>query len=179
VALVPSTAGAFARAMDTVLEARITNMEADLAAALDPDTAPLALLPFLAWHKGLTHWSSAWPEHVQRRVLREARLIVRQRGTRAGIERALEAYGASLQIIEWWETSPQGTPGTWDVEVEPGADIEVDAAVQDDIAEHLRQTTALSRPWELTVGTTATVETLAIVHWRAASLVTVTGEMTV
>lgn len=164
--LTPISAGAFARAMDEILDERITGLTLPILDVFDPDKCPLALLPWLAYHLSLTHWSSAWPESVQRRVLREARKILRQRGTRAGVQRQLEAYGSAVRIVEWWEDDPVGTPGTWRVDVLLSEDVATDVAAQDEIAQAVRRTAPLTRPWTIDVGVPMDASTLVATKLR-------------
>ncbi len=168
-------AGDVVRALDELLDERITRMMADLRRALDPDTAPLSLLPWLAWSAGLTHWSSDWPEATQRRVLREARQILRERGQRQGIERQLGALGASVLIREWWEDDPEGTPGTWRAVVTAVLGAETDLEAQEQIEAAIRRTAPLARPWTIDVGVSGASSNLVRVHLRAAARAHVTA----
>jgi phage tail P2-like protein len=173
--LTPSTAGAFARAMDEILDRRITQMVLPIKDVFDPDRCPLAILPWLAWHRGLTYWSSAWPEHVQRRVVREAADILRRRGTRRGLERQLEALGSSANVVEWFEETPEGTPGTWRAVATLADGIALDATEQDEIAALFRRTAPLTRPWTIDVGVYAEASTLVRVHPRFTTRVYMTA----
>lgn len=59
----------------------------------DAQACPEALLPFLAWTLDAEDFDPAAPAETRRRVVAEAIRIHRERGTRAGVRRALEAAG--------------------------------------------------------------------------------------
>jgi phage tail-like protein len=67
---------------------------------LDPKTAPLDLLPWLATWVDLT-LNPQWPEEKRRRLLQQAVWLFRKRGTRIGLHDYLAIYaGQSPQIVE-------------------------------------------------------------------------------
>lgn len=71
----------------------------------DPARCPVALLPWLAWTLDADDFDPAAPEETRRRVIAEAVTIHRQRGTRAGVRRALAAAGlGSATIFERFGT---------------------------------------------------------------------------
>lgn len=64
-----------------------------IASLWDPALCPGALLPWLAWTLDAADFDPEAPEEIRRRVVAEAILVHRQRGTRAGVRRALAAVG--------------------------------------------------------------------------------------
>ena len=75
------------------------------------------LLPWLAWTVGLEEWSNNWPEHIKRAQIRDAIYVAKKRGTIGAITRALNNYGASIAIKEWWQYDPPQEPHTFDVTI--------------------------------------------------------------
>lgn len=175
--LVPSSAGAFVRAMDTVLEARITSLAVPVMQALDPDEAPLATLPWLAAHYGLTHWSSAWPESTQRASIAAARQVLRLRGTKAGALLAIQSYGSSAEIIEWFEDLGAAV-GTWRVVLSEGSDPGIDPIAQAEILAALERVRPLSRPVALSVQGSAEAPVYVTVVARLTDQYTLTAVAT-
>ena len=166
--LVPSTSGAFARAMEKVLEVRITGLAVPVMTVLDPDACPLAMLPWLAWHYGLTHWSSDWPESTQRASIAAARRVLRLRGTKAGALLAIASYGSSAEIIEW-QDDLGAEVGTWRVVLSEGSDPGIDPIAQAEILAALERVRPLSRPATLSVqgSAAAHVDVIAVARFAA------------
>jgi phage tail P2-like protein len=98
--------------------ADIANVAIPLRQLLNPDTCPLNLLPYLANFLAVTPWENTWTEAQKRGVIRSAYLVHRQRGTLAALQRALDALGVSTDVVEWWQTVPEGAPYTFRVDVE-------------------------------------------------------------
>lgn len=75
------------------LGAAILAIPAPIAPLWNAAICPLALLPWLAWTFDAEDFDPTAPEGTRRRVVAEAIQIHRQRGTRAGVRRALAASG--------------------------------------------------------------------------------------
>jgi phage tail P2-like protein len=86
-----------------------------IADLMNPDTIPLALLPWLAWHVGIDAWKNYWPESVKRARVKAAISIARKNGTAAAVREVVAAFGANIALREWFEMNPRGVPGTFDV----------------------------------------------------------------
>lgn len=172
--LVPSTAGAFARSMDEVLAERITALEVPVMQALDPMNAPLASLPWLAWHYGLSHFSSAWPESTQRASIASARRVLRLRGTPAGAVLAVESYGAAATLVEWFDDLGAEV-GTWRVVLTEGSDPGIDPIAQAEILAALERVRPLSRPFALSVQGSADAPVFVTVVARVTDHYTLTA----
>jgi phage tail P2-like protein len=65
----------------------------------NPDTCPLAFLPWLAWSLSVDEWDADWPEETKRAVIRESIGIHRQKGTLWAVRRALAAAGYGDAIV--------------------------------------------------------------------------------
>jgi phage tail P2-like protein len=83
----------------------------------NPDTCPLELLPYLAWAFSVDRWDSQWPETAKRSAIRSAYFIHSRKGTIGALRRVVEPLGYLIEVSEWWETIPLGTPGTFMLEV--------------------------------------------------------------
>jgi phage tail P2-like protein len=115
--LLPPNATALDRILATV-GARIGELPVPLRDLINPDTCPVALLPWLASTLAVRPWDDSWTEAQKRGVIASAYLVHRQRGTLAALKRALEALGVSAEVVEWWQTTPEGAPYTFCVDVE-------------------------------------------------------------
>lgn len=89
---------------------------------------PAALLPWLAWSLSVDEWDETWDESTQRRVIAASIGIHRKKGTLGAVRAALNSLGHRTRITEWWQTSPPGTPHTFQ------AEVEIDASGLDDTA---------------------------------------------
>jgi phage tail P2-like protein len=99
--ILPRNATALERAIDRSVGARMAGMPSLVVSLWNADTCPAELLPYLAWALSVDEWSDGWSVDQKRAVIRESRLIHRQKGTPAAIKRALAALGqADATIIE-------------------------------------------------------------------------------
>ena len=80
---------------------------------MDPQRCPVALLPYLAWAWSVDRWDPAWSETVKRKAVAAAFRIHQHKGTIAALRRVIEPLGYLIEIIEWWQGSPMGEPGTF------------------------------------------------------------------
>src|SRR3546814_473831 len=118
--LLPPNATDGERAIEDALRADI-----DLSAVGDlwnPETCPVAILPFLAWGLAIARWDVEWTEAEKRAAIADAIPFHRRKGTRAILREVLDRFSPLLQIVEWWETSPRGAPHTFEVRA-PAGDI--------------------------------------------------------
>ena len=154
--LLPPNATPFERALEQAL-ARIEEVPVPIDTLWDPNRCPADLLPWLAWAWSVDEWDPDWPEHVKRRVIAAAPEVHRLKGTRAAVERALKAIGVFAEIVEWWQRSPKGQPGTFSVtawvneQLRPGG-VVLTERVQRQIDRIVRSTKPLSRAYDLLVG---------------------------
>lgn len=78
-----------------------------------PDRCPLSLLPYLAWAFSVDRWDQSWTEKTKRSVIKASFFVHKRKGTINAIRRAVEPLGYLIELIEWWQTVPVGTPGTF------------------------------------------------------------------
>ncbi len=93
--------------------ARLSDVPVPLRQLADPDTCPLALLPYLAWALSIDTWDSDWPEAVKRNRVRQAIDIQRRKGTASSVRDVVAGFGGSLALREWWQMAPAGDPHTF------------------------------------------------------------------
>lgn len=100
--------------------ARIAALPVSIRSLWNPATCPAALLPWLAWGLSVDTWSPDWPEAIKRARIARAIEIQRHKGTLSGIAAAVAVFGGAVSIREWWQTTPRGTPHTFDVVLQLG-----------------------------------------------------------
>ncbi|MHB2246440.1 phage tail protein I [Pseudomonas fitomaticsae] len=83
----------------------------------NPDTCPVHLLPHLAWAWSVDRWDPAWPEPVKRAAIKASFYIHKHKGTIGALRRVVEPLGYLIEVQEWWQTVPEGVPGTFALKV--------------------------------------------------------------
>ena len=107
--LLPPSASDFMRCVERGT-ARLSALPVSLNQLWDPDTCPVALLPYLAWALSVDRWDRDWTEETKRQVIRDAWAIHRHKGTISALRRVVEPFGYVINVTEWWETGdPRGT----------------------------------------------------------------------
>ncbi|WP_460422011.1 phage tail protein I [Pseudomonas sp. ZL2] len=91
--------------------------EIPLRALYNPDTCPAHLLHQLAWAWSVDRWDETWPEAIKRSVIRSAFYVHAHKGTIGALRRVVEPLGYLIEVKEWWQTAPQGVPGTFALQV--------------------------------------------------------------
>jgi len=127
------------------------------------DRCPLPLLPWLAWAYSLDSWKSYWPESVKRARVRDAVPLARKKGTKKAVQDAVAAFGASLVMREWWETTPRGVPHTFDLVLTVGglSPSENSIQYQDDIVNEIYRVKPARSHFTLTAGIEASAVLVA------------------
>ncbi len=113
--LLPPNASALDRAAEATAVRALQVIPQPHRDLWNPDTCPIALLPWLAWAMGVEGWRTEWPEKVKRAVVRSAIAIQRRRGTHKSVADAVASFGGYIAIREWWQTTPRGTPHTFEL----------------------------------------------------------------
>ncbi|MCD9569452.1 phage tail protein I [Pseudomonas protegens] len=83
----------------------------------NPDTCPAHLLSQLAWAWSVDRWDPNWSEPVKRSAIKASFFIHARKGTIGALRRVVEPLGYLIEIIEWFNTVPQGVPGTFALKV--------------------------------------------------------------
>ncbi|MDI5893077.1 phage tail protein I [Halomonas rhizosphaerae] len=97
--------------------AEIQRIPVPLRQLWNPATCPPRLLPYLAWAFSVDRWDPNWSEAAKRDVIATAFYIHRKKGTISALRRVVEPLGYLLEVIEWWQTDPLGTPGTFALKI--------------------------------------------------------------
>ena len=97
--------------------AQIQRVPKPLRQLCDPNKCPLELLPYLAWAFSVDRWDSKWTEAAKRTAIRSSHYIHSRKGTIGALRRVVEPLGYLIEVMEWWETVPEGVPGTFALKV--------------------------------------------------------------
>ncbi|PNS09583.1 phage tail protein I [Solilutibacter silvestris] len=114
-ALLPPNATATVRNLTRAAVEPFAAIPVPIRDVWNPDTCPVALLPWLAWAMSVDTWEPTWPENIKRSLIRNAIDIQRRKGTARSVHQVVEAFGGSVVLTEWWEKSPTGAPHTFDM----------------------------------------------------------------
>lgn len=110
--LLPPNATPLERAAVEAL-AEIQRVPVPLRQLWHPATCPAHLLPYLAWAYSVDRWDPAWSTAAKREVIATSFFVHRKKGTISALRRVVEPLGYLLEVTEWWQTEPQGDPGTF------------------------------------------------------------------
>lgn len=108
--LLPPSATRQERALD-LATSRVGDAAVPLRTLWDPDTCPVALLPWLAWALAVDAWDPSASEAVKRQAIRDSVSVHRRKGTAGALFTALAPYDVTIQ--EWQDQSPPGIPYTF------------------------------------------------------------------
>jgi len=92
-------------------------VEVPLRTLYNPDTCPSHLLYHLAWAWSVDRWDDTWSEPIKRSVIRSAFFVHAHKGTIGALRRVVEPLGYLIEVLEWWQTAPEGVPGTFALKV--------------------------------------------------------------
>ncbi|RMU67271.1 hypothetical protein ALP29_03636 [Pseudomonas syringae pv. avii] len=147
--LLPSNATPLERQAAQAL-AQIERVPVPLRTLCNPDKCPIELLPYLAWAFSVDRWDSKWTEQAKRNAIRSSFFIHSRKGTIGALRRVISPLGFQVEALEWWQTSPEGVPGTFSLTVgvlDEGIDEETYAeltALIDDVKPLTRHMTGLA-----------------------------------
>ena len=97
--------------------ASVEDLQIALRTLYNPDTCPAHLLYQLAWAWSVDRWDETWSEAVKRSVIRSAFYIHAHKGTIGALRRVVEPFGYLIDVVEWFQTVPEGVPGTFALKV--------------------------------------------------------------
>lgn len=97
--------------------AQIQRVPIPLRQLCNPNTCPVPLLPYLAWAFSVDRWDSNWSEATKRAAIRSSRYIHAHKGTIGALRRVVEPLGYLIEVLEWWQTVPEGVPGTFALKI--------------------------------------------------------------
>lgn len=93
--------------------AQIQRVPIPLRQLCNPNTCPVKLLPYLAWAFSVDHWDIKWPEAAKRAAIQSSHFIHSRKGTIGALRRVVEPLGYLIEVMAWWQTVPEGVPGTF------------------------------------------------------------------
>jgi phage tail P2-like protein len=95
--LLYSASTGFEKAMADVESERLTNINAELIRDIwDPWACPSNLLPYLAWANGVQYWNDNWSITTKRAWVASQLIFKSLRGTRKGLEVAIDYAGRDV-----------------------------------------------------------------------------------
>ncbi|WP_397453751.1 phage tail protein I [Pseudomonas lurida] len=104
--------------LERAIEAASTDQTViPLRSLYNPMTCPVHLLPHLAWAWSVDRWDDRWTEAAKRNAVRASFYIHSRKGTIGALRRVVEPLGYLLEVIEWWQTVPEGPPATFALRV--------------------------------------------------------------
>ncbi|WP_339425277.1 phage tail protein I [Pseudomonas proteolytica] len=112
--LLPLSSTQLERAIEAAMAEKT---EIPLRTLYNPDICPTHLLPWLAWTWSVDRWDTRWTEAVKRSAIRSAFYVHAHKGTIGALRRVVEPLGYLIEVLEWWETKPEGVPGTFALKV--------------------------------------------------------------
>ncbi|WAT26287.1 phage tail protein I [Pseudomonas sp. GXZC] len=104
--------------LERAIEAASTDQTViPLRSLYNPATCPVHLLPHLAWAWSVDRWDDRWTVAAKRNAVRASFYIHSRKGTIGALRRVVEPLGYLLEVIEWWQTVPEGPPATFALRV--------------------------------------------------------------
>ena len=110
--LLPPNATPTERALSEAMD-RVGDVPVIVKQVWNPDTAPVNILPWLAWAFSVDSWDSDWTEQQKRNAIKSAVASQRIKGTIGAVKKQLSALGVEVEIHEWFNQIPQGDPYTF------------------------------------------------------------------
>ncbi|MCB8769411.1 phage tail protein I [Acinetobacter soli] len=93
-------------------------LEQRLNVLINIDSVSDQFLNYLAIQHSVDYWRNEWSPSLKRTVLKQSFNRHKMKGTPAAIKKALEPFGYTTTLVEWWQTNPQGKPGTFYLELD-------------------------------------------------------------
>ncbi|TRD16968.1 phage tail protein I [Palleronia caenipelagi] len=174
--LLPPTAPPLVQALDR-LEERLFGLPVD-AITKDPLAVPAGWLDALAWEHSVDVWNPDWSEETKRQVIAVAEEVHRYKGTPYGIRAALAGLGLQSRVTEWFETTPPGPRGTFEVTAFSGEPLVADQAVFIDatlaglVTSVVERAAPVSRGFAVTIGARLRLRPLGVAAGLRALTVT-------
>lgn len=104
--------------LERAIEAAATDApEIPLRVLYNPDTCPSHLLHQLAWAWSVDRWSDSWSDTVKRAVISSSFDVHARKGTLSALRRVVEPFGYLIEVAEWFNTVPEGVPGTFSLKI--------------------------------------------------------------
>lgn len=101
---------------------RVSAVEIPTRTFNDSMSAPLEVLPFLAWEKSVDVWNKDWTDDQKRQTVASSLKSHMYKGTIGSLETALGSLGFRVKVQEWFNMVPNGKPYTFKLLVETSQD---------------------------------------------------------
>lgn len=93
--------------------ARLGEVPVEIPQLYQPATCPANWLPWLADNLSVDAWESSWNESQKRASIASSIKVHRLKGTISAMREALGAIGLQIEVQEWFQLMPRGTPFTF------------------------------------------------------------------
>ncbi len=113
--LLPPNRSSLERSLRDVLPAELP---VPLRELNDPARCEAALLPYLAWTRSVDRWDPDWSDEAKRNAVATSFVLHQRKGTLTALRQVVEPIGALSEVTEWWQRSPLGVPGTFEITVD-------------------------------------------------------------
>lgn len=127
--------------------AEIRRVPIPLRDLLSPERCPEPLLPYLAWSFSVDRWHTNWPVETKRKAIKDAYFVHAHKGTIGALRRIVETLGYALDVNEWWQQEPAGTPGTFSIGIDQ-RDLPMPDAIQRELQRLVEDTKPISRQFD-------------------------------
>lgn len=169
--LLPPSATALTKAIATA-NASMFDIPMLHQAFLSPDNCPVHLLAWLAWERSVDVYKESWTTTQKRAAIRNSPAIHRRKGTVTAIKAAIESVGGTgVELIEWWQQSPTGTPGTFTVTVTPAAGATNTKTFQTDLLAAINAANRISAHFSIQAGASGAATLSVTAAARALTLI--------
>ena len=74
--------------------------------------------PYLAWTRSVDRWDPDWSDEAKRNAVATSFVLHQRKGTLTALRQVVEPIGALSEVTEWWQRSPTGVPGTFEITVD-------------------------------------------------------------
>lgn len=175
--LLPDNSTALERDFEAMLTERLIALPDAITALWAIDECPSEHLPFVAWALSVDIWRSYWPDDVKRDVIRSAFEVHRTKGTRASVQRALNALNIRTVITEWFEPGGSGEPYTFRVRALAGRVLNAasETAIDEELIETVRCIIDATKPlrahFDLEIGVATQMALAPVAVQRASQIV--------
>ena len=132
----------------------------------NPAACPASALPFLAASFSVDHWDTTWPVSTKRAMIQSAFAVHKQKGTISALRHALRPISAGIRVREWWQTTPPGPRGTFQLEFDM-LDTGVTSAMYQEIERLVDEAKPVTRHMTglaITMGVRGAAQVGAVVH---------------
>jgi phage tail P2-like protein len=127
--------------------AEIRRVPIPLRDLLSPEFCPEPLLPYLAWAFSVDRWHANWPVETKRKAIKDAYFVHAHKGTIGALRRVVEPLGYALEVNEWWQQEPAGTPGTFSIGIDQG-DLPMPNETQNELVRLIDDAKPVSRQFD-------------------------------